>query len=251
MASTKKTARVKRVTPEVARAAFDKLREMHPDAHCELVHKNAFELLCATVLSAQTTDAGVNKATPALFAKYPTAKTMAAAEPIDLEPLVSTLGFFRMKAKSLVGLARALMAEHGGEVPQTLEELVKLPGVGRKTANVVLGVIWGKPEGVVVDTHVQRISQRLGWTQETDPPKIEQELSKLLPQELWDLASHVLVFQGRRVCFAAKPNCEGCLANALCPSAFNAEQVGRKAARGDTRNAVKKAVSKATTVRAR
>ncbi len=230
-AAAAQTRPAKRVTPEVARAAWDKLREQHPDAHCELTHANAFQLLCATVLSAQTTDVAVNKATPALFAKYPTAKVMAAAEPLDLEPLVSTLGFFRMKAKSLVGLARALMANQKGEVPQTLDELVKLPGVGRKTANVVLGVIWGKPEGVVVDTHVQRLSQRLGWSHETEPPKIEQDLSKLLPRDRWDMTSHVLIFHGRRVCFAKKPNCEGCLANALCPSAFKAELVGRKPAR--------------------
>ncbi len=204
---------------------------MHADAHCELDHKDAFQLLCATVLSAQTTDVNVNKATPKLFAAYPDAKALAKAEPIDVEPLVATLGFFRQKSKSLVGLARALVERHGGRVPRTIEELVKLPGVGRKTANVVLGVIWNEPDGVVVDTHVQRIAQRLGWTKETDPVKIEKDLCKLLPRERWSMASHVLIFHGRRVCLARKPACDKCAIGDTCPSAFRAENVGRKPAR--------------------
>lgn len=207
---------------------LERLRTMHPDAHCELDHAGPFQLLVATVLSAQTTDVNVNKATPKLFERFPDARALAAVDPKEVEPFVSTLGFFRQKAKSLVGLSKKLVELHGGDVPSRLDDLVKLPGVGRKTANVVLGVIWNKPEGVVVDTHVQRISQRLGWTQNTDAAKIEQDLIELIPREEWDMTSHLLIFHGRRVCFAQKPNCEGCALNVVCPSAFNAETVGRK-----------------------
>jgi endonuclease III len=220
------------VAPKKAMAppveTLDRLHALHPDAHCELDHGSAFQLLCATVLSAQTTDVNVNKATPKLFALYPDAKALAKAEPIDIEPLVSTLGFFRQKSKSLVGLARGLVERHGGEVPRTIEELVKLPGVGRKTANVVLGVIWNAPDGVVVDTHVQRIALRLKWTKQTDPVKIEQDLCKLLPRERWNMTSHILIFHGRRICFARKPACTTCGINDVCPSAFRAEKIGRK-----------------------
>ncbi len=208
--------------------ALEKLREMHPDAHCELDHDGPFQLLVATVLSAQTTDVNVNKATPKLFQRFPDARALAQADPTDVEPYVSTLGFFRQKAKSIVGLSKKLVEEFGGEVPRRLDDLVKLPGVGRKTANVVLGVIWNTPEGVVVDTHVQRISQRLGWTTNTDPAKIEQDLMHLIPRNEWDMTSHLLIFHGRRICFARKPNCEGCMLNTVCPSAFDAEHVGRK-----------------------
>ena len=207
---------------------LDRLHAMHPAAHCELDHKNAFQLLCATVLSAQTTDVNVNKATPKLFAKYPDAKTLAKAQPIDVEPYVATLGFFRQKAKRLVGLSRALVERHQGEVPHSMDALVKLPGVGRKTANVVLGVVWNDPDGVVVDTHVQRIAQRLKWTKETDPVKIELALCKLLPRPRWNMTSHILIFHGRRICFARKPACDKCGISDVCPSAFRAEKVGRK-----------------------
>ncbi|MDB4940669.1 MAG: Endonuclease [Labilithrix sp.] len=207
---------------------FERLHALHPDAHCELDHDGPFQLICATVLSAQTTDVNVNKATPKLFARWPDAQALAAAEPIDVEPFVATLGFFRQKAKSLVGLARALVERHGGEVPRTMAELVQLPGVGRKTANVVLGVTWNTPDGVVVDTHVQRLAQRLKWTKNVDPVKIEQDLCKLLPRDRWDMTSHVLIFHGRRVCSAKKPQCEACGINDSCPSAFRAELVGRK-----------------------
>jgi len=233
-----KTAAVKvrqKVAPKKSAApaaeTLARLHALHPDAHCELDHKNAFQLLCATVLSAQTTDVNVNKATPKLFADFPDARALAQKEPIDIEPYVATLGFFRQKSKSLVGLARALVERHGGEVPRTMDELVKLPGVGRKTANVVLGVIWHAPDGVVVDTHVQRLSQRLKWTKNDDPVKIEQDLCKVLPRDKWDIASHILIFHGRRICFARKPNCEGCGISDTCPSAFRAEEVGRKPGR--------------------
>jgi endonuclease-3 len=207
---------------------LERLHAIHPDAHCELDHKNAFQLLCATVLSAQTTDVAVNKATPKLFAKYPNAKALAKAEQLEVEPYVATLGFFRQKSKSLIGLAKALVEKHGGEVPRTMEELIKLPGVGRKTANVVMGVMWNAPDGVVVDTHVQRIAQRLKWTRNTDPVKIEKDLCKILPRDRWDITSHILIFHGRRICFARTPACEKCGINDVCPSAFRAEKVGRK-----------------------
>jgi endonuclease-3 len=225
-----------KITPQAARATLDRLSAIHPDAHCELDHRNPFELLVATVLSAQTTDVAVNKVTPALFAKYPDARALAAADPArDVEPLLSRLGMFRQKSKNIVSLARSLVEKHGAEVPRTLAELVELSGVGRKTANVVLGVAFNAPEGVVVDTHVQRIAQRLGWTKNTEPEKIERDLCALIPREKWDLTSHVLIFHGRRICFARKPNCEGCGVNDVCPSAGKAESIGRKPARKRTR----------------
>ena len=217
--------------PSLAPKTLARLARQHPTAHCELVHRSPFELIVSVVLSAQTTDVGVNKATPKLFARFPDAAALAAADPKDVEPYVAALGFFRMKAKSIVGLARALVERHEGQVPKSMAELVKLPGVGRKTANVVLGVLWNIPEGVVVDTHVQRLAQRLGWTKNTDPGKIERDLCAILPREEWDHTGHVLIFHGRRVCFARKPNCEECHVNDTCPSAFDAENVGRKATR--------------------
>jgi endonuclease-3 len=211
-----------------APATLTRLAAQHPTAHCELDHRSPFELIVSVVLSAQTTDVAVNKATPKLFARFPDARALAAVDPTEAEPYVAALGFFRMKSKAIVGLARALVEKHGGEVPRTIDELVKLPGVGRKTANVVLGVLWNSPDGVVVDTHVARISQRLGWTSNTEPEKIERDLCAILPRSEWDHASHVLIFHGRRCCFARKPNCEGCSVNDVCPAAFDAELVGRK-----------------------
>jgi endonuclease-3 len=215
--------------PGLAPRTLARLARQHPTAECELHHRSPFELLCAVVLSAQTTDVAVNKVTPELFARFPDARALAAANPVvDVEPMVSTLGFFRMKSKALVGLARALVEEHEGEVPRSIDALVKLPGVGRKTANVVLGVVWNEPDGVVVDTHVMRLSQRLGWTKNAEPAKIEKDLSAILPRKEWDHASHVLIFHGRRCCFARKPDCEACSVNDACPAAFDAELVGRK-----------------------
>jgi endonuclease-3 len=211
-----------------AQATLARLRGQHPDAHCELDHRSPFQLLVSTVLSAQTTDVNVNKATPTLFARWPTPEALAKADPAEVEKVIGSLGFFRQKTKSIVGLSKRLVEEHGGEVPPHLDALVKLPGVGRKTANVVLGVAFGAPEGVVVDTHVQRISQRLGWTKNTEPEKIEMDLVKLFPRKDWDPVSHTLIFHGRRVCSAAKPACAACSVNDVCPSAFKAEKVGRK-----------------------
>jgi endonuclease-3 len=228
--ATERRDRRKRA-PSIAPKTLARLAKQHPTAHCELDHRSPFQLICSVVLSAQTTDANVNKATPALFARFPDARALAAVEPIEVEPFVASLGFFRMKSKSLVGLARALVEKHGGEVPRTLDELVALPGVGRKTANVVLGVLWNIPEGVVVDTHVMRLSQRLGWTKHTDPEKIERDLCAILPRKEWDHTGHVLIFHGRRCCYARKPDCAACSVSDVCPAAFDAEHVGRKPAR--------------------
>src|SRR5579859_1864119 len=181
----------------LARETFARLRQFHADAHCELDHKNPFELLVATVLSAQTTDVLVNRITPDLFRAYPDAAALAKASPNDVEKILMRMGMFRQKTKNIIGLSQKLVADHGGQVPRTLAELVQLSGVGRKTANVVLGVAFNSPEGVVVDTHVQRISQRLGWTKHTEPVDIEQELMALFPREDWDMLSHVLIFHGR------------------------------------------------------
>lgn len=219
-------------TRDEALAVYRRLVGAHPDAHCELVHGDPFQLVVAVVLSAQTTDVAVNKITPALFRKWPTADALASASQTDVEATINTIGMYRQKSKNVIGLAKAIVERHGGKVPETLAELVELPGVGRKTANVVLGVAFGKPEGVVVDTHVQRISQRLKWTKHGDPATIELDLCKVLPKSEWDRASHVLIFHGRRICFAQRPNCEGCPVNDACPSAFKAELVGRKPKRG-------------------
>ncbi|MEQ1690875.1 MAG: endonuclease III [Gemmatimonas sp.] len=194
------------------------LRE-YPDAHCELDHRNAFELLCATILSAQCTDVRVNMVTPALFARYPDARALSAARVEDVEDLVRSTGFFRAKTRSLVGMAGALVAIHDGQVPRSIAELVPLPGVGRKTANVILGNAFGINEGIVVDTHVQRLSRRLGLTREPDPIGIEKELMPLFPRERWTMLSHLLIWHGRRVCFARKPNCQECVLREGCPSA--------------------------------
>lgn len=225
-----KRPRIK-ATPETVVPMLDRLVARHPDAHCELDHVNPFQLVVAVVLSAQTTDVAVNKITPSLFEKYPDAQALAAAKPKDVEKMISRIGFFRMKTKSIMGLATMLVENHGGAVPQTLEELVKLPGVGRKTANVVLGVAFNKAEGVVVDTHVQRLAQRLGWTRKKEPVDIEQDLMKLIPKDRWNQTAHTLIFHGRRICEAKKPQCAECPVNDTCPSAFKAEKVGRKAPR--------------------
>jgi endonuclease III len=196
-----------------------RLRAEYPDSRCSLDFKSPLQLLVATVLAAQCTDERVNAATPALFRRCPTAKHYAEIPTEELEELVRTTGFFRNKARSVQNLGRTLVAVHGGEVPNTMDELNALPGVGRKTANVVLGNAFGKNEGVVVDTHVQRLSRRLGLTDETDPEKIERDLIPLIPREDWTLWSHLLIDHGRKVCKARKPECPVCLVAHLCPSA--------------------------------
>ncbi|GAC1597509.1 MAG: endonuclease III [Polyangiales bacterium] len=205
-----------------------RLARAYPDAHCELLHEDAFQLLIATVLSAQSTDVGVNKVTPSLFARFPTSIAMASAEVGEVERLIGSLGMFRQKAKRLVSLSRMLVDHHGGAVPSALESWILLPGGGRKTANVVLGVWFKKPVGVVVDTHVQRIAQRLGWSRQATPEKIELDLMQVIPQGKWDAVSHILIFHGRRTCVARNPACDRCPVTDDCPSAFRARDVGRK-----------------------
>jgi endonuclease III len=196
------------------------LKAEYPDARTELNWTNPLELLVATILSAQTTDVRVNQVTETLFAKYRTAEDYADSAPDELEEDIRPTGFYRNKARSLRGMASALVEEHGGEVPRTMAELVALPGVGRKTANVVLGNAFDTNEGVVVDTHVRRVSNRLGLTQSQDPVKIEQDLMKLVPEEDWTIFSHLLILHGRRVCKARKPDCPNCVLNDICPSAY-------------------------------
>ncbi|HEY8309563.1 MAG TPA: endonuclease III, partial [Gemmatimonadaceae bacterium] len=177
-----------------------------------------YQLLAATILSAQCTDRRVNAVTPALFARYPDAEALAMADPRDVEELITPTGFFRNKTKSLLGMAGGLLDRFGGRVPRTMDDLVTLPGVGRKTANVILGTAFGTPEGVVVDTHVGRISRRLGLTRLSDPVRVEAVLMKLFPRKNWTLLSHLLIFHGRRVCVARRPRCAECVLNDLCPS---------------------------------
>ena len=203
-----------------AEETIARLKSEYPGAKTALDWKNPLELLVATILSAQTTDVRVNAVTPILFAKYPSAADYAAADPTELEEDIRPTGFFRNKAKSLRGMARALVADHGGEVPRTMEDLVALPGVGRKTANVVLGNAFSTDEGVVVDTHVRRLSNRLGFTTHNDPEKIERDLMRTVPKRDWTVFSHLLILHGRSVCKARKPACSDCVVNDLCPSAF-------------------------------
>jgi endonuclease-3 len=193
------------------------LRAAYPDATCALNYSNPLELLVATILSAQCTDVRVNLVTPALFARYRTAADYAAAKPAELEKLIQSTGFFRNKAKNIRGCCAALAEQHGGEVPREIDDLVKLPGVGRKTANVVLGTAFGLASGVVVDTHVTRLSRRLGLTKQKDAQKIERDLMALLPRRDWVDFSHLLIHHGRQVCKARKPNCEACTLAKWCP----------------------------------
>lgn len=196
-----------------------RLREVYPDAHCELDHDGPFQLLVATILSAQCTDARVNMVTPALFARFPDARRLAAAAQEDVEELVRSTGFFRSKANNLRGMAAALVERHRGEVPRELDALTVLPGVGRKTANVVLGNAFAIESGIVVDTHVGRLSKRLGLTAHPDPVKIEADLVKVVPRGEWTLWSHLLIWHGRRRCFARNPDCAACELADLCPTA--------------------------------
>lgn len=207
---------------ELAQEVYKRLKKVHPDAHCELNHSNAYELLLATILSAQCTDARVNMVTPALFKKYPNPKKLAAAPVEEVAEVIKSINFFNNKAKSLVGCAKMLQEVHGGEVPRTVEELSELPGVGRKTANVVLGNAFNINAGIVVDTHVKRTTNLLGLTKNSDPVKIEQDLMKLFPQDEWTEISHLLIFLGRRTCIARRPHCDLCNLSSICPSAGKA-----------------------------
>lgn len=197
-----------------------RLREAYPDVTCALDHRDAYQLLVATILSAQCTDERVNMVTPALFERYPEPAALASAKQSEVEEMIRSTGFYRNKAKNLIGMARALVGGHGGRVPEAIEALVALPGVARKTANVVLGTAFGIPAGVVVDTHVLRVAHLLGLTEESDPVRVERDLMAILPQEEWIDFSHRLIHHGRRVCDARKPACDRCNMNRLCPSAF-------------------------------
>jgi endonuclease-3 len=209
----------KPLAPERIAAILDALEKAYPKAVCALNHKSAWELLVATILSAQCTDVRVNLATPALFAAFPTPKAMAAASLPELEELIRTTGFFRNKAKSIKGAGRVVTEEFGGEVPHTMEELLRIPGAARKTANVVLGSWFGIAVGVVVDTHVLRISRRLELTKETTPEKVEKDLMGEIPQSKWIEFSHQVIFHGRQICYARKPRCADCTLERLCNSA--------------------------------
>jgi endonuclease III len=204
--------------PAHTRELYGRLRKLYPDAHVELDYSTPLELLIATILSAQCTDKRVNMVTPVVFRTFPTAQSLADADPGMLEDLIRSTGFFRNKTKSLIALGKALVERHNGEVPDSMAELVKLPGVGRKTANVILGNAFNKNEGVVVDTHVGRLAVRLGLTRQTDPVKAEQDLMALVDREEWTMLAHVLIFHGRRVCFARSPQCAICTLVEICPS---------------------------------
>lgn len=201
--------------PEIVR----RLREAHPDARCALDHTNPLQLLIATILSAQCTDERVNQVTPALFGEYPTAATLASADRAKLEEIIRSTGFFRQKARYIQEACEIIAHEYDGEVPADMDSLLELPGVARKTANVVLGVAFEIADGIVVDTHVKRLAKRLGLTGETNPDKIERDLTALVPQQDWIDLAHLLIFHGRRVCQARRPDCPNCVLNDLCPSA--------------------------------
>ena len=203
---------------ERARRVYDLLAGEYPDARTALHHENPYQLAVATILSAQCTDERVNEVTPTLFAHWPTPAGLAAAAPRELEKVIRPTGFFRNKTRNLIGMAQAVVSEHGGEIPDTMEALVELPGIGRKTANVILGNAFGMSIGVVVDTHVRRVSRRLRFTPYDDPKKIEKDLMDLFPHERWTMLAHLLIFHGRRVCVARRPKCEECVVSHLCPS---------------------------------
>ena len=207
------------LAPERIAEILNRLDQLYPDVTCALTHSSAWELLVATILSAQSTDVNVNRVTPELFRKYPTVEAFAALTPEQLEPDVRSTGFFRNKSKSLVGAAKKIVSDFGGQVPDDMEKLLTLPGVARKTANVVLGTWFKKAEGVVVDTHVQRISRRLELTTESDPQKIEQDLMRVIPREKWILFAHQIIWHGRKLCIARKPKCADCPLENLCHAA--------------------------------
>jgi endonuclease III len=204
------------IAPERVAEILKRLNDLYPEVTCALTHSSSWELLVATILSAQSTDVNVNRVTPELFRKYPTVEAFAALSPEQLEPDVRSTGFFRNKSKSVVGAAKKIVADFGGQVPDDIDKLLTLPGVARKTANVVLGTWFKKAEGVVVDTHVHRISRRLELTKENEPQKIEQDLMKIIPRDRWILFSHQVIWHGRKLCFARKPNCVECPLENIC-----------------------------------
>jgi len=203
-------------TPEHARRVLDALEAAHPEARCALGYRNAFELSVATVLSAQCTDERVNMVTPRLFARYPDAAALAAAETADVEEIIRSTGFFRAKTRSLLGLARGLMERHGGEIPREMAAMVKLPGIGRKTANVVLGHAYGINQGIAVDTHVLRVGARIGLVKASEPLKVEAELMRIVPRKRWTRTTDLIIFHGRKVCDARRPACGTCPIFTLC-----------------------------------
>ena len=205
-------------SPQYVAEIIARLRTAHPDAHCALDYATPLQLLAAVILSAQCTDERVNLTTPALFARYPTAEALAAADPDELEAIVRSTGFYRNKARFLRQTAARLLAEYNGEVPSEMDALLTLPGVARKTANVVRGEVFGLADGVTVDTHVKRLSARLGLTAETDPVKVERDLMAVIPRDSWIEIAHLLIWHGRRVCTARKPDCPACFLNDICPS---------------------------------
>jgi len=217
-AAANRGALARGANPARVRAILQKLDEAYPHATCALLHKNPFQLLIATILSAQCTDAVVNTVTPVLFAKYPAPQDLAYADPAEIQQLIRPTGFFRNKTKSILGASRKIVEEFHGEVPRTMEQLLTVPGAARKTANVVLGTAFGIASGVVVDTHVQRLSNRLDLTRHDDPRKIEQDLMKIVPQPRWIRFSHQLIWHGRRVCAARKPRCLDCNLSKICYS---------------------------------
>lgn len=198
---------------------YRRLAQLYPDAKCELDYRTPFELAVATVLSAQCTDKRVNMVTPVLFARFPDAESLAQARVEDVEEIIKSTGFFRNKAKSITGLANGVMEQHGGTLPDSMHALVLLPGIGRKTANVILGNAFGKNENVVVDTHIGRLARRLGLTREDDPVKVETALAALFPRKSWTMLAHLLIWHGRRVCDSRQPKCGDCVLADICPSA--------------------------------
>jgi endonuclease III len=204
---------------EAIQTIIKRLRQAYPDAHCELNYETPHQLLVATILSAQCTDVRVNQVTPSLFAQYPTVADFAAAERDELEDAIRSTGFFRQKAKYIQESSQMILHKYGGEVPDDMDSLLELNGVARKTANVVLGEVYGVAEGITVDTHVKRLAKRLGLTEETDPAKVERDLMAKIPRESWIEISHLLIFHGRRVCFARRPVCSECTLNDICPAA--------------------------------
>jgi endonuclease-3 len=214
-----KSAAPVKTDPKRVAAILKKLDEAYPNATCELNHKNAFQLLIATILSAQCTDVRVNQVTATLFKKYPTPEAFAHANPSEMEQDIRSTGFYRNKAKSIIGAGKTLIERFGGKVPRTMEEMLTIPGAARKTSNVVLGTAYGIASGVVVDTHVMRLSYRLDLTHNEDPKKIEQDLMRIIPRERWISFSHQLIWHGRRVCYARSPNCVECNLETICTSA--------------------------------